>query len=112
MPWTLDVAQDLEDGDRLLLIDPTPAIRIRASTNIEMELAIKANEKKDKKPWKETVPEYLHDLADVFKKQDFDELLHIDPGIMRLSWYLDQRTASTARSTPSVSWNKNSSTNS
>ena len=49
MPWTLDMAQDLEDRDRLLLIDPMPTIQIRASTNIAMELVIKANEKKDKK---------------------------------------------------------------
>src|SRR5277367_1012890 len=74
MPWTLDMAQDLEDGDRLLLIDPMPAIQICASTNIAMELAIKVNEKKDKKLWKETVLEYLHDFANVFEKQDFDEL--------------------------------------
>jgi hypothetical protein len=64
----------LEDGDHLLLVDPTPSIQIRASTNKAMELAIKANEKKEKKPWKETVPDYLHDFADVFDKQDFDEL--------------------------------------
>src|SRR5277367_4208756 len=74
LSWTSDMTQDLENRDRLLLIDPTPAIQIRASTNIAMELAIKANEKKDKKPWKETVPEYLHDFADVFEKQEFDEL--------------------------------------
>jgi hypothetical protein len=63
-----------EEGDQFLLIDPTPALRIRASTNIAMELAIKANEKKEKKPWREVVPEYLHDFADVFEKTDFNEL--------------------------------------
>ena len=68
------MAQNLEEGDHLLLIDPTPAIQIRASSNIAMDLAIKVNKKKEKKPWKDTVPKYLHDFADVFEKQDFDEL--------------------------------------
>src|SRR5277367_3100357 len=52
LSWTSDMTLDLENGDRLLLIDPTPAIQIHASTNIAMELAIKANEKKDKNPGK------------------------------------------------------------
>jgi hypothetical protein len=63
-----------EDGDQYLLIDPTPAIQIRASTNKAMELAIKANDKKEKKHWKETMPEYLHDFSDVFEEKDFKEL--------------------------------------
>ena len=63
-----------EEEDQFLLIDPTPALRIHASTNITMELAIKANEKKEKKPWREAVPEYLHDFTDIFEKADFDEL--------------------------------------
>ena len=39
-----------------------------------MELTIKANEKKERKPWREAMPEYLHDFADIFKKTDFDKL--------------------------------------
>ena len=39
-----------------------------------MELAIKPNEKKEKKPWREAVPKYLHDFTDIFEKTDFDEL--------------------------------------
>jgi hypothetical protein len=39
-----------------------------------MELAIKANNKKEKKHWKETVLEYLHDFSDIFKEKDFKEL--------------------------------------
>ena len=74
MTWEEDTASNLEDGDHLLLIDPTPSIQIRASTNKAMDLAIKANEKKEKKPWKESVPGYLHNFADVFEKQNFDEL--------------------------------------
>ena len=64
----------LEEGDCLLLIDPTQQIEIRAKTGVSMELAIKEYEKKEKKHWKETVPEYLHDYEDIFTKQDFDEL--------------------------------------
>jgi hypothetical protein len=60
-----------EAGDQFLLIDPTPALRICASMNIAMELAIKVNEKKEKKPWREVVTEYLYDF---FKKTNFDEL--------------------------------------
>jgi hypothetical protein len=39
-----------------------------------MELAIKANDKKEKKHWKETVPKYLHDFSDIFEEKDFKEL--------------------------------------
>jgi RNase H-like domain found in reverse transcriptase/Reverse transcriptase (RNA-dependent DNA polymerase)/Integrase zinc binding domain/Chromo (CHRromatin Organisation MOdifier) domain len=64
----------LEEGERLFMVDPTPAVNIRASTNKAMELAIKANEKKPKKPWNELVPEYLHEYEEVFTKHDFEEL--------------------------------------
>ena len=70
----IDLRHILEDGDQLLMVDPTPALNIRASSNIAMDLAIKANEKKPKKAWTESVPKYLHDYADVFTKQEFDEL--------------------------------------
>ena len=69
-----DPSHHLEDGDRMLLIDTTPAIKIRAHTNKATELAIKAHDKKPKKHWKESVPEYLHDFPDVFEKDDFNEL--------------------------------------
>ena len=56
------------------MVDPTPALQIRAHTNIATELAIKEYNKTTPKPWKENVPEYLHDFPDVFEKNDFDEL--------------------------------------
>jgi Retroviral aspartyl protease. len=49
----IDLQYILNDGDQLLMIDPTPALNIRASSNIAMDLAIKANEKKQKKEWTE-----------------------------------------------------------
>ena len=67
-------SESLEDDDKFLLIDPTPAINIRARSNVAMELAIHDYQRKQKKPWTETVPEYLHNFPDVFTKQDFDEL--------------------------------------
>jgi hypothetical protein len=65
---------DLEEGDRLLLIDPTPAIQIRATGTKSTELAARQHAMKEKKPWTEHVPEYLHDFNDVFEKTDYDEL--------------------------------------
>jgi hypothetical protein len=56
------------------MIDLEPEIQIWRMTNIAMELAIKAHEAQPKKHWKETIPSYLHDFADVFEKKDFDEL--------------------------------------
>ena len=64
----------LEDGDRILMIDPNPALNIRAKSNIATDLATKENQKKEQKPWKEQVPNYLHDFADVFDKEKFEEL--------------------------------------
>ena len=63
-----------EEGDHFLLIDPMPALQICASSNIAMGLTIKANEKKERKPWREAMPEYLHDFTDVFEKTDFNKL--------------------------------------
>ena len=65
---------ELEDGDKLLIIDMTKAIHIHAKVNISTELAAKEHQKKEQKPWKEQIPEYLHDFEDVFTKKDFDEL--------------------------------------
>jgi len=65
---------NLEDGDQLLIIDPTVAMEIRARTNISTELAAKENQKKEQKPWTEQVPEYLHDYPDVFTQEEFNEL--------------------------------------
>jgi hypothetical protein len=70
----VSILPHLEEGEHLFMVDPTPAVNIRASTNKAMELAIKANEKKPKKPWNELVPEYLHDYEEVFTKHDFEEL--------------------------------------
>ena len=65
---------DLEDGDKILLIDMNPAMEIHARTNIATELVIKDQRKKEAKPWNEQVPEYLHDFEDVFTKEKYDDL--------------------------------------
>jgi hypothetical protein len=64
----------LEDDDHILMIDPNSALNIQAKSNIAMDLATKENQKKEQKPWKEQVPEYLHDFADVFDKEKFEKL--------------------------------------
>ena len=63
-----------DKDDKILMVDPTPALQIRARTNIATELAIKEYNKTTPKPWKDNVPEYLHDFPDVFEKNDFDKL--------------------------------------
>ena len=64
----------LEDGDRLLICDPTPALNIRAMGTKSTELAMKKHDAEPKKTTEELVPEYLHDFRDVFEKKDFEEL--------------------------------------
>jgi hypothetical protein len=58
----LDGPLNLEDGNRLLMVDPMRAMHIRASSNISMDLAIKANRKRETKSFEEMVPPYLHDF--------------------------------------------------
>jgi hypothetical protein len=64
----------LEDGDRLLMIDFSPAIDIRASSTPSVKLAEEAAKHQVKKSFEELVPLYLHNFCDVFDKKDFDEL--------------------------------------
>ena len=49
----------LEDGDRILMVDPTPAIQIRSKGTISTELAAKAAQKLRVKSFEEQVPKYL-----------------------------------------------------
>ena len=65
---------DQNDEDVFLLIDPTPALQIRARTNMATELAIKEHDRREQRHWKEIVPEEYHEYEDVFTKKDFDEL--------------------------------------
>src|SRR5499426_679218 len=67
------VSQWKED-ETILIVDPNPALNIRAKTNVATELAIKEHDKKQQKSWQEIIPEYLHDFPEVFTKQDFNEL--------------------------------------
>ncbi|SJL04219.1 uncharacterized protein ARMOST_07580 [Armillaria ostoyae] len=64
---------ELEEGETILAIDFEKAIEIRAIHKAN-ELAAKANEGKEKKPFKEQVPEFYHDFEDLFSKESFDEL--------------------------------------
>jgi hypothetical protein len=64
----------LEDGDHLLMIDPTPAVHIWSKGMISTELAARTAAKMTKRTFDEMVPEYLHDFRDVFEKRDFDKL--------------------------------------
>ena len=74
LPELINDEFNLEDGDRLLLIDTTPALQLRAYSTRSTELAAAAHAKKEQKPFGEIVPSYLHDFEDVFTKKDFDEL--------------------------------------
>jgi hypothetical protein len=74
VPDDLFSSLKIEEGDHLLMINLEPEIQIWRMTNIAMELVIKAHEAQPKKHWKETIPSYLHDFADVFEKKDFNKL--------------------------------------
>jgi RNase H-like domain found in reverse transcriptase/Reverse transcriptase (RNA-dependent DNA polymerase)/Integrase zinc binding domain/Chromo (CHRromatin Organisation MOdifier) domain len=63
----------IEDGDKLLMVDASPAINVRATTNISMELAIQAEKEKPVRTFEEMVPPYLHSYRDVFEKTEFDQ---------------------------------------
>ncbi len=64
--------EELEEGDTILAIDFTQAILIRA--HHANDLAAKASEGKDAKTFEEMVPEWCRDFADLFEKDNFDEL--------------------------------------
>ena len=65
--------EDLKEGDRILAINFEDAIEICA-THIANDLAAKAHEGKEKKTFEEMVPEAYCDFADLFEKENFDEL--------------------------------------
>src|SRR5215470_10654429 len=74
MEQNLPRKKTMTPDETILIIDPTPALDIRAKTNVATELAIKEHDKKQQKSWQEIIPPYLHDFPEVFTKQDFDEL--------------------------------------
>ena len=65
--------EELEEGDRILAINFEEAIEIR-TVHKANELAAKANESKEKKTFEEMVPEAYRDFANLFEKENFDEL--------------------------------------
>ncbi len=64
--------EELEEGETILTIDFTQAILIRA--HHANDFAAKASEGKKAKTFKEMVPEWCRDFADLFEKDNFDEL--------------------------------------
>ncbi len=64
--------EKLEEGETILMIDFTQAILIRA--HHANDLATKASEGKKAKMFKEMVPEWCRDFANLFEKENFDEL--------------------------------------
>ncbi|SJL04179.1 uncharacterized protein ARMOST_07539 [Armillaria ostoyae] len=64
---------ELEEGDTILAIDFEEAIEIHAIHKAN-ELAAKANEGKEKKTFKQMVPEPYRDFEDLFAKESFDDL--------------------------------------
>ncbi len=64
--------KELEEGETILTIDFTQAILIRA--HHVNDLATKASEGKEAKTFEEMVPEWCRDFADLFEKENFDEL--------------------------------------
>ncbi len=64
--------EELEEGETILAVDFTQAILIRA--HHANDLAAKASEGKDAKMFEEMVPEWCRDFADLFEKDNFDEL--------------------------------------
>ncbi len=64
--------EELEEGETILAIDFTQAILIR--THHANDLAAKASKGKEAKTFEETVPEWCRDFANLFEKENFDEL--------------------------------------
>ncbi len=64
--------EELEEGETILTIDFTQAILIRA--HHANDLTAKASEGKETKTFEEMVPEWCRDFADLFEKENFDEL--------------------------------------
>ncbi len=60
------------EGETILAIDFTQAILICA--HHANDLATKASEGKEAKTFEEMVPEWCRDFADLFEKENFDEL--------------------------------------
>ncbi|SJL03630.1 uncharacterized protein ARMOST_06987 [Armillaria ostoyae] len=69
---------ELQEGETILAIYPEEAIEVCAVHKAN-ELAAKANEGKEKKSFKEIVPEPYHDFEDLFTKESFDELSACKP---------------------------------
>ena len=65
---------ELEVGDRILMVDASEEVNIRAYASKATQLAEQAMKSSPKRSFEEMVPAYLHDFHTVFKKKDFDEL--------------------------------------
>jgi Predicted aspartyl protease len=65
----------LQEGEQILLVDPTEAIRVRATSNPATRLAEEAARKAERegRPIAE-IPAFLADYTDVFRKKEFDRL--------------------------------------
>ncbi|KAJ3559362.1 hypothetical protein NM688_g396 [Phlebia brevispora] len=68
---------EIEEGDRIMLINPQAWLRQR-SVNLRatsaMDIAIEQAKKKVAKPWTELVPGEYHDFVDVFTEENFQHL--------------------------------------
>ncbi len=64
--------KELEEGETILAIDFMQAILIRA--HHANDLAAKASEGEKARTFEEMVPEWCRDFADLFEKDNFDEL--------------------------------------
>ena len=65
---------ELEVGDRILMVDASEEVNIRAYASKATQLAEQAMKSSPKRSFEEMVPAYLHDFHTVFEKKDFDEL--------------------------------------
>jgi len=65
----------IEEGKRLLMVDMSQALEVRAHYTPLQEMAVEEEKKKKReKTVKEDLPKYLQDYRDVFDKKEFDEL--------------------------------------
>ncbi|SJL01029.1 uncharacterized protein ARMOST_04345 [Armillaria ostoyae] len=66
--------EEVQEGDRILMVDISEAVRVWAMGSKSNELAAEANKQKESKTYKEIVPEWIQDFDSVFSKEKFDKL--------------------------------------
>ena len=65
---------EIEDRERLFMVDLEEEIKIRAHQSKSSKLAEENQKGKEKKNFKDSVPKEYHEFEDVFSKQSVNKL--------------------------------------